>query len=94
MAKKIRKRLTGCGFQKARNDATGGRAVVVARDGNMVTFRWPCGYEKTEQMTTGHGRLKVPMSLEMADFMARYWASGVNYECPRCRRKAQKPPVS
>jgi hypothetical protein len=84
--------MTMCGSPVfiRRQGTTGGRAVVIARDGNMVTFRWPCGYEKTEQMMTGVGRAKRPMSTDMVAFFARYWAQGVTYECPRCRREAMK----
>jgi hypothetical protein len=41
-------------------------------------------------MMTGVGRAKRPMSTDMVAFFARYWAQGVTYECPRCRREAMK----
>jgi hypothetical protein len=88
MANTIKKPLTQCGLQGSRDGA--GRAKVVARDGNRLTYRWPCGYEKTEVFTQGVGRLKKPASPEMAAFFSRYWSQGVTYECPRCRRAAKK----
>jgi len=85
---KIKKRLTTCGSPVARRDLGGGRAVVIARDGSKLTYRWPCGYERTEVFTQGVGRLKRTASPEMVAFFARYWSQGVTYECPRCRRRA------
>jgi hypothetical protein len=84
----IRKQLTACGTQGGGNSPGSGRAVAVARDGSKITLRWPCGYERTETLTNGVGRLKRPMSPDMVAFMSRYWEQGVTYECPRCRRAA------
>jgi hypothetical protein len=86
MANTIKKPLTQCG-------AYGHRARVVARDGSNVTYRWPCGYERTEVLTNGVGKLKRPMSPDMVAFFSRYWSDGVTYECPRCRRAAKKRPT-
>jgi len=73
----------------------GNRAKVVSREGNRLTYRWPCGYERSEVLTEGPRGMRRPMSSEMVAFFVRYWAQGVTYECPRCRRKAlaaaQKP---
>lgn len=80
----IKKQLTMCGT------LAGGRAKVIAIDGNKLTYRWPCGYERTEVLMNGPRGLRRPMSPGMASFMARYWSQGVNYECPRCRRRAKK----
>jgi hypothetical protein len=88
MSKKVRQPLTHCGLQGSRNGA--GRAKVISRDGNKLTYRWPCGYERTEVLTHGVGKLKRPMSSEMVAFFSRYWSDGVTYECPRCRRAAIK----
>lgn len=79
----IKKPLTQCGLY-------GNRAKVIARDGNKLTYRWPCGYEKTEVLMVGKGRLRKPLSTDMVAFFSRYWENGVTYECPRCRRKAAK----
>lgn len=87
MMAKVRKQLTLCGTL-ARRDLGGGRAVVIARDGNKLTYRWPCGYERTEVLMTGPRGMRKPMSDEMVAFFSRYWAQGVTYECPRCRRRA------
>jgi hypothetical protein len=85
----IKKRLTLCGTL-ARRELGGGRAIVIARDGNKLTYRWPCGYEKAEVMMTGPRGMRQPMSADMVAFFSRYWAQGVTYECPRCRREAAK----
>lgn len=66
------------------------RAIVIARDGNRLTYRWPCGFEKTETLMSGPRCLRRPASEWEVKFFARYWADGVNYPCPRCT-KAQKP---
>jgi len=79
----IKRPMTQCGLY-------GHRAKVIAIDGNKLTYRWPCGYERAEVFTQGVGRLKKPASPEMVDFFSRYWAQGVTYECPRCRRTAMK----
>jgi hypothetical protein len=78
---KVRKPLTQCGLY-------GHRAKVIARDGNRLTYRWPCGYEKTEVFL--HGVPKKPAGEHIVAFFARYWSDGVTYECPRCRRAAAK----
>ena len=80
----IKKQMTMCGT------LGGGRARVIAIDGNKLTYRWPCGYEKTEMLTVGPRQMRRPISPGMAAFFSRYWAEGqgVNYECPRCRRRA------
>lgn len=83
MANTIKRPLTQCGMY-------GHRARVVARDGSNVTYRWPCGYERTEVLANGVGKLKRPMSPDMVAFFSRYWSDGVTYECPRCRRVAQR----
>ena len=83
MARTIKKPLTQCGMY-------GHRARVVARDGSNVTYRWPCGFERTEVLTNGVGKLKRPMAPDMVAFFSRYWSDGVTYECPRCRREAMK----
>jgi hypothetical protein len=88
--KKIRQPLTMCGLQTARTELFSGRAKVISRDGNKLTFRWPCGYEKTETIMVGVGKLRRPMSADMVAFFSRYWANGVTYECPRCRRAAAR----
>jgi hypothetical protein len=88
MSKKVRQPLTQCGLQGSRDGA--GRAKVIARDGNRLTYRWPCGYERTEVLMNGVGKLKRPMSPDMVAFFSRYWSQGVTYECPRCRRAAMK----
>lgn len=80
---------TFCGLQMPPR-LGGGRAKVIARDGATFTYRWPCGYEQTDVLTQGVGRLKKPASDDTAAFFARYWAQGVTYECPRCRREAIK----
>jgi hypothetical protein len=82
----VKQPLTFCGLQMPPR-LGGGRAKVIARDGNKLTYRWPCGYEKTEVFTQGVGKLKKPASPEMVAFFSRYWEQGVTYECPRCRRK-------
>jgi hypothetical protein len=66
----------------------GNRAKVVSIDGNRLTYRWPCGHERTEVLMQGPRGLRKPASDETAAFFAKYWAQGVTYECPRCRRKA------
>jgi hypothetical protein len=81
MSRKVRKPLTQCGMY-------GNRARVVACNGSKVTYLWPCGYERTEVLTNGVGKMKRPMSPDMVTFFSRYWSNGVTYECPRCRRKA------
>lgn len=81
----IKKPKTQCGLY-------GNRAKVVARDGVTITYRWPCGYEKSEVLTIGAGKLKRPASADMVAFFEKYWADGVTYECPRCRRRAGKKP--
>lgn len=68
----------------------GHRAKVIARDGSTLTYRWPCGYEKTEVMMIGPGRLRRPADEATMKFFARYWANGVTYQCPRCLREAKK----
>jgi hypothetical protein len=85
----IKRPLTRCGLY-------GHRAKVIARDGNNLTYRWPCGYERTEVLMNGPRGRRRPVSPDMVAFFARYWAQGVTYECPRCRRlasakKAKKP---
>ena len=52
------------------------RAVVVAQDGNKLTYRWPCG-------------MRRPASEWQVKFFSRYWADGVSYPCPKCK-KAKK----
>jgi hypothetical protein len=68
------------------------RACVVGRDGIRLTFRFPCGYERTEVLTVGRvGGRKLEASPAVAARFASYWSkenSGVEYECPRCRRAA------
>jgi hypothetical protein len=68
----------------------GQRAKVIGSDGNKLTYRWPCGYEKTEMLMVGPGRLRKPADAGLVKFFVRYWGSGVTYECPRCRRAAIK----
>jgi hypothetical protein len=85
----IKKTLTQCGMLASTAPGSG-RARVIARDGNKLTYRWPCGYERTEVLMQGPGRLRQPASPDMVAFFARYWAQGVTYECPRCRRAALK----
>lgn len=80
----IKKQLTSCGT------LSGGRARVIARDGNKLTYRWPCGYEKTEVLTAGPRGLRRPLSPDMVAFFSRYWGDGVTYECPRCRKEASR----
>ena len=77
----IKRPLTQCGLY-------GHRAKVIARDGNKLTYRWPCGYERTEVLMNGPRGLRRPMSPGMVSFFSRYWSQGVTYECPRCRRLA------
>lgn len=86
----VKKRMTMCGSQAGRHALGIGRARVIARDGNKLTYRWPCGYERTEVLMTGPRGMRKPMSAEMVAFFSRYWAQGVTYECPRCRREAMK----
>lgn len=81
----VKKPKTSCGLY-------GKRAVVIARDGNRLTFRWPCGYERTEVVMLGPAKLRRPMSDSQAAFFAKYWANGVTYECPKCRKCANKNP--
>jgi hypothetical protein len=81
MARKVKRPLTQCGLY-------GSRAKVIGRDGNTLTYRWPCGYERTETLMHGPGRLRKPADLSVVAFFSRYWSDGVTYECPRCRRKA------
>lgn len=78
---KIKRPATQCGLY-------GNRAKVVARNGSALTYRWPCGYEKTQPLTIGPRGMKKPVGEEMAALFARYWSDGVTFECPRCRRKA------
>jgi hypothetical protein len=85
MTKKVKKPMTQCGLY-------GHRARVVRRDGNRLTYRWPCGYEKTEVLMQGPGRLRRPAPPDVVAFFSRYWSDGVTYECPRCRRAAMKEP--
>ena len=85
----VKKRMTLCGTQ-ARRELGGGRAKVIARDGNKLTYLWPCGYERAEVLMAGPRGMRKPMSAEMVAFFSRYWAQGVTYECPRCRRAALK----
>jgi hypothetical protein len=82
----MKKLLTLCGIRP--------RAYVLRHDGPKVTYRWPCGYERTEALKdkmTGR-----PVGAYAADFYARYWreGQGVAYECPRCRRRAAKEATS
>jgi hypothetical protein len=79
----VKRPKTQCGLY-------GRRAVVIASDGNKLTYRWPCGYEKTEVFMIGPGRLQKPADAGMVKFFVRYWSGGVTYECPRCRRAALK----
>ena len=83
----IKKQMTLCGTL-ARPEHGGGRAKVIARDGDKLTYRWPCGYERTEVLMQGPRGARKPMSAEMIAFFSRYWSQGVTYECPRCRRLA------
>ena len=76
----FKKRMTLCGFIP--------RAKVVASEGGNLTFRWPCGHERTEPATIGKGKLKKPMGPAGIAIFSRYWAQGIAYECPRCRRAA------
>jgi hypothetical protein len=78
----IKRALTQCGIWN--------RAKVIGRDGDKLTYRWPCGYERTEVFTQGVGRMKRPANAAIITMFARYWAQGVTYECPRCRRAALK----
>jgi len=66
----------------------GQRAKVIASVGNTLTYRWPCGYEKTEVFMVGPGRLRKPADAWQVKFLSRYWSDGVTYECPQCRRAA------
>ena len=77
----IKRPLTQCGLY-------GHRARVIGRDGEKLTYRWPCGHEKTEVLTIGPPGIKKPAGLALAERFARYWAGGVTYECPKCRRRA------
>jgi hypothetical protein len=79
----VKRSKTQCGLY-------GRRAKVIASDGNQLTYRWPCGYEKTEVFMVGPGRLRKPADAWQVKFFSRYWVDGVNYECPRCRRAALK----
>ena len=65
----------------------GQRARVIAQEGNTITYRWPCGYEKTETLEIGPRGMRKPMSASQLKFFAKYWADGVTYQCPRCKRK-------
>ena len=67
----------------------GHRAKVIARDGNRLTYRWPCGYEKTEVFMLGKP-LNKPADEQTVRFFARYWADGVTYQCPRCLQAAKR----
>lgn len=77
----VKRPKTQCGMY-------GNRAKVIASDGNKLTYRWPCGYEKTGVFMIGPSRLRKPADAWHMKFFARYWADGVTYECPRCRRAA------
>lgn len=79
----IRKPLTQCGLY-------GNRAKVIASDGGNLTYRWPCGYERTEPLMQGPRGMKRPAPAAVVALFSRYWANGVTYECPRCRRAAAK----
>lgn len=83
----VKKQMTQCGRTGSKSPGSG-RARVIARDGNKLTYRWPCGYEKTEVLMQGVPGMKKPASDDTAAFFARYWRQGVIYECPRCRRRA------
>jgi hypothetical protein len=65
------------------------RAIVVAQDGNRLTYLWPCGYKRTETLMTGPRGMRQPASEWQVKFFSRYWSDGVSYPCPRCK-KAQK----
>ena len=79
----IKRPHTQCGLY-------GNRSKVVARDGNKLTYRWPCGYERTEVLMQGPKGHKQPAPLQVVEMFSRDWANGVTYECPRCRREALK----
>jgi len=81
--RKVKHSETQCGLY-------GARAKVIAINGNKLTYRWPCGYEKTEVLMVFPGRLRKPADYWQVKFFSRYWADGVTYECPRCRRHALK----
>ncbi len=81
MGRNVKKPLTTCGLY-------GNRAKVVSVEGNTLTYRWPCGYERAEVLMNGPRGLRRAVSPEMAAFFCRYWSQGVTYECPRCRRRA------
>ena len=49
----IKRPHTQCGLY-------GNRSKVVARDGNKLTYRWPCGYERTEVLMQGPKGHKQP----------------------------------
>jgi hypothetical protein len=73
--------VTTCGTIK--------RAIVIAQDGNKLTYRWPCGFEKTETLMAGPRGMRRPASEWQVKFFSRYWADGVSYPCPKCK-KAKK----
>lgn len=66
------------------------RAKVVSRDGNKLTYRFPCGYEQTEVLMHGKGKMRKPADDWTLKFFARYWGDGVIYQCPKCLREERK----
>jgi hypothetical protein len=77
---------TSCG-RPSTPKGDGGRAKAIAVEGNRVTFLWPCGYQRTEVMR--HKVLRKPMTDSEVAFLARYWADGVTYPCPKCSKKQE-----
>lgn len=63
------------------------RAKVIAREGNKLTYLFPCGHKRTEVFMQGPAGAKRPAPIEVVTLFARYWAQGVSYQCPRCLRK-------
>lgn len=68
------------------------RAFVASHQGHLFTFRWPCGYQRTEPFLVGPKGHQKPAGAAQVAFHAKYWreGQGVSYECPRCRRAALK----
>lgn len=66
------------------------RAKVIARVGNKLTYRFPCGYEQTEVLMHGKGKQRKPADEWLLNFFGRYWGDGVTYQCPKCLRDERK----
>lgn len=65
------------------------RAKVTAVDGNRLTYEWPCGHTRVEVLTFRRGGRKVPVHPTTAAILARTWADGVTYPCPKCKGAGQ-----